>query len=165
MDMLVTTGGASVGDHDLVQRGLATHGFELDFWKIAMRPGKPMIFGNLHGMPVLGLPGNPVSAFVCAILFLLPALGKLSGADEDLATDTALLGAAARANDHRADHLRATLSRDSAGRLVATPDARQDSALLRVLAGAGALVLRPPFAPAADAGTVVDIIRLDTLGL
>jgi molybdopterin molybdotransferase len=166
MDLLVTTGGASVGDHDLVQQGLMRHGFVLDFWKIAMRPGKPMMFGNLRGTPVLCLPGNPVSAFVCAVLFLLPAMARLSGLDGDLlVTDTAILGASVRANDHRADHLRATLSRDSAGRLVATPFARQDSALLRVLASAGALVLRPPFAVAAEAGTNVDIIRLDTLGL
>jgi len=166
MDLLVTTGGASVGDHDLVQQGLARQGFALDFWKIAMRPGKPMIFGRLRDTPVLGLPGNPVSAFVCAMLFLLPALARLSGeAGDPLATDTAILGAALRANDHRADHLRASLARDADGRLVATPHARQDSALLRVLAGASALVLRPPFAPAAEAGTVVDIIRLDALGL
>jgi molybdopterin molybdotransferase len=166
MDLLVTTGGASVGDHDLVQQGLARHGFSLDFWKIAMRPGKPMIFGRLRDTPVLGLPGNPVSAFVCAVLFLLPALARLSGeAGDPLAIETAILGAPVRANDHRADHLRATLSRDRDGRLIATPDARQDSALLRVLAAAGALVLRPPFAPAVEAGTVVDIIRLDLLGL
>lgn len=166
MDMLVTTGGASVGDHDLVQQGLARHGFTLDFWKIAMRPGKPMIFGRLGDTPVLGLPGNPVSAFVCAVLFLLPALARLSGLHADpLATEAALLGAPVRANDHRADHLRATLARDLQGRLVATPNAKQDSAMLSILAHAGALILRPPFAPAAEAGTVVDIIRLDRLGL
>ncbi len=165
-DMLVTTGGASVGDHDLVQQGLARHGFALDFWKIAMRPGKPMIFGRLGEMPVLGLPGNPVSAFVCAVLFLLPALARMAGLGaEGPVTETAVLGSAVRVNDHRADHLRAALSRGADGRLVALPFARQDSALLRVLSGAGALVLRPPFAPAAEAGSVVEIIRLDVLGL
>ncbi len=77
--MLVTTGGASVGDHDLVIEGLTQRGLEVDFWKIAMRPGKPLIFGRMGPVPVLGLPGNPVSALVCAILFLLPALARLSG--------------------------------------------------------------------------------------
>ncbi len=162
VDLLVTTGGASVGDHDLVQAGLAAHGFRLDFWKIAMRPGKPMIFGDLAGLPVLGLPGNPVSAFVCAVLFLLPALARLAGlADTDPPEERAVLGAPVRANDHRADHLRATLSRGADGTLVATPFERQDSAMLRVLAEAGALVLRAPHAPALEAGAVVRVIKLD----
>ena len=166
MDMLLTTGGASVGDHDLVQAGLGQRGFALDFWKIAMRPGKPMIFGTLGHLPVLGLPGNPVSAFVCAVLFMLPAIARLCGLEGDfLSTTMAILGAPVRANDHRADHLRATLSRDSAGRLVATPNARQDSGMLRVLADAGALVLRPPHAPAEAAGADVPVLRLDLLGL
>jgi molybdopterin molybdotransferase len=169
MDLLVTTGGASVGDHDLVQAGLAAAGgggFALEFWKIAMRPGKPMIFGRLGGLPVLGLPGNPVSAFVCGVLFLLPALARLSGrADSSLPIDSALLGREVRANDHRADHLRATLRRDSEGVLVATPFERQDSAMVRVLASADALVLRPPHAPALPSGAAVPVIRLDLLGL
>ena len=166
MDLLVTTGGASVGDHDLVQAGLSAHGFRLDFWKIAMRPGKPMIFGTLGGMPVLGLPGNPVSAFVCGVLFLLPAIARLAGeALEAPAEEHAVLGAALRANDHRADHLRATLSQGPSGALVATAFDRQDSAMVRVLANAQALILRPPHAPALDAGSAVRIIRLDRLGL
>ncbi len=160
-DMLVTTGGASVGDHDLVQAGLGSVGFRLDFWKIAMRPGKPMIFGDLDGMPVLGLPGNPVSAFVCAVLFLLPALARLGGlAACGPVEEAVVLGAPVRANDHRADHLRATLARSADAGWVATPFERQDSALLRALAGADALVLRPPHAPALDAGGRVQIIRL-----
>ena len=160
-DMLVTTGGASVGDHDLVQAGLGGVGFRLNFWKIAMRPGKPMIFGDLDGMPVLGLPGNPVSAFVCAILFLLPALARLSGlAACGPLEEAAVLGAPVRANDHRADHLRASLTRGADGGWVATPFVRQDSALLRALAGADALVLRAPFAPALDTGASVRVIRL-----
>jgi molybdopterin molybdotransferase len=164
-DILVSTGGASVGDHDLVQAGLSQHGFSVDFWKIAMRPGKPMIFGRLGAMPVLGLPGNPVSALVCAVLFLLPALARLGGAASDgLETDIALLGAPVRANDRRADHLRASLSRNDEGALVATPFERQDSALQRVLAEAGALVLRPPHAPALPAGAPVRILRLDVFG-
>ena len=166
-DLLVTTGGASVGDHDLVQAGLAAHGFALDFWKIAMRPGKPMIFGRLGeragSTPVIGLPGNPVSAFVCAVLFLQPAIDRLSGLPAGAPqTKPAILGAAVRANDHRADHLRATLDSVS-GRLVATPFARQDSALLRALAESTALIMRPPYAPALDAGAAVQIMRLDLL--
>ena len=162
MDLLVTTGGASVGDHDLVQAGLATQGFELAFWKIAMRPGKPMIFGHLGRLPILGLPGNPVSAYVCAVLFLLPAIARLSGLPATAPQeDAAILGASVRANDHRADHLRATLSRDAAGTLVATPFERQDSALLHMLAGAGALILRASHAPALAAGGAVRVIRLE----
>jgi molybdopterin molybdotransferase len=160
-DLLLTTGGASVGTHDLVQAGLAHHGFALDFWKIAMRPGKPMIFGRIGALPVLGLPGNPVSAAVCAVLFLLPALRRLQNLPADPpATTLALAGAPLTANDHRADHLRATLSRNDAGHLVATPFPRQDSGMLSLLAKADCLVLRAPHAPAVEAGAAVEIIRL-----
>ncbi len=111
MDMLVTTGGASVGDHDLVIASLQARGMALDFWQIAMRPGKPLLFGQLGATPVLGLPGNPVSALVCAILFLLPSLARLSGLPAAPPPVTrAVLGAAVKANDRRADHLRATVS-------------------------------------------------------
>jgi molybdopterin molybdotransferase len=163
-DLLVTTGGVSVGDHDLVQAGLQRLGFDLDFWKIAMRPGKPMISGSLNGLPVLGLPGNPVSAFVCAVLFLVPAIERLLGlAGDPPRTGTALAGAPLRANDHRADHLRATL-RAGPGRPVATPFPRQDSAMLTVLAGADCLILRAPNAPAAPEGSPVEVIALAGLG-
>ncbi len=166
MDMLVTTGGASVGDHDLVVEGLKSRGLEVNFWKIAMRPGRPLVFGRLGPVPVLGLPGNPVSALVCAILFLVPALAVLSGLpSEPPPTTAALLGAPVGANDARADHLRAALGRDSAGRLVATAFPVQDSAMLRRLAQADALILRPPHAPALPMGAEVSIIRLDSLGL
>lgn len=162
VDLLVTTGGASVGEHDLIQRGLGERGFALDFWQIAMRPGKPLLFGRLGATPVLGLPGNPVSAFVCGVLFLLPALARLSGmADPAVPVMAARLAAAVPANDHRADHLRATLSIGPGGELLATPFPRQDSSHLRLLAQAQALVLRPPHAEAAPAGTRVEIIRLD----
>ena len=166
----MTTGGASVGEHDLIQAGLAAEGFALDFWKIAMRPGKPMIFGRLgdhsQALPVLGLPGNPVSAFVCAVLFLWPAVTRLSGLPATAPpVERAVLGGPVRANDQRADHLRASLAPAEAGGLVATPFARQDSALLRVLAEAGALILRPPHAPALDVGDPVQVIRLDRSGL
>jgi molybdopterin molybdotransferase len=166
MDLLVTTGGASVGDHDLIIESLKSRGMTLDFWQIAMRPGKPLLFGQLGATPVLGLPGNPVSALVCAILFLLPALSRLCGlpaAPPPLST--AVLGAAVKANDRRADHLRATIRSDEAGRIVVVPFSTQDSAMLRRLALADALILRPPHAPALGEGAEVGIIRLDSLGL
>jgi molybdopterin molybdotransferase len=165
VDLLVTTGGASVGEHDLIQAGLATQGFVLDFWKIAMRPGKPLIYGRLGATPVLGLPGNPVSALVCAILFLTPILDRLQGLSGDPpVASPAILGAALPANDHRADHLRATMHADSSHLPVVTPFARQDSSMLSVFHQADALILRPPNAPALDKGAVVSIIRLDFLG-
>jgi molybdopterin molybdotransferase len=166
MDLLVTTGGASVGDHDLVIAALQSRGLTLDFWQIAMRPGKPLLFGQLGATPVVGLPGNPVSAMMCAILFLLPALSRLSGLPAaPPPPTTAVLGAAVKANDKRADHLRAAVMSDAAGRLVATPFSVQDSAMLRRLATADALILRPPHAPALPEGAEVSIIRLDSLGL
>jgi molybdopterin molybdotransferase len=131
-----------------------------------MRPGKPLMHGRLGDVPVLGLPGNPVSAMVCAILFLLPALDLLmGGTGAPPPTVTARLGAPVRANDARADHMRATLAFDDAGIPVATPFERQDSALMRLLARADALVLRAPYAPALPAGAEVNVIRLDALGL
>jgi len=166
MDMLVTTGGASVGDHDLVISGLQTRGLVVDFWQIAMRPGKPLLFGRLGPVPVLGLPGNPVSAMVCAILFLQPALALMSGLPAaPPPTTRATLGSALRANDHRADHLRATIATDPDGTLVATPFPIQDSAMLRRLALADGLILRPPHAPALPQGAEVSLIRLDSIGL
>ncbi|MBN9564258.1 MAG: molybdopterin molybdotransferase MoeA [Alphaproteobacteria bacterium] len=166
MDMLVTTGGASVGEHDLVVAGLAQRGLEVDFWKIAMRPGKPVMFGGLGGVPVLGLPGNPVSALVCSILFLMPALGKLSGgAGDPPPTIPATLGGPVAANDQRADHLRATMTLDETGSAVVTPFGAQDSSMLRRFALADALVLRAPHAPALPAGAPVRAIRLDAIGV
>jgi molybdopterin molybdotransferase len=164
-DLLVTTGGASVGDHDAVQAGLGKLGFELAFWKIAMRPGKPMISGSIAGLPVLGLPGNPVSAFVCAILFLQPAISRLLGLPGAApATVPAIAGTALRANDRRADHLRATLSQGDSGALVATPFARQDSGMLSILTSADCLVLRAPNAPHIAAGAAIEVIPLSTTG-
>jgi molybdopterin molybdotransferase len=160
-DMLVTTGGASVGDHDLVQAGLAARGLQLDFWKIAMRPGKPLMFGRLGAMPMLGLPGNPVSAFVCALLFLRPAIERLSGVTgEAPPMETAHLGAPMKANDRREDYVRARLAWENDGWIV-TPFAVQDSGMLRTLAQADALIIRKPHAPAQDAGHIVQILRLD----
>ncbi|HQT78717.1 MAG: molybdopterin molybdenumtransferase MoeA [Rhodospirillales bacterium 20-64-7] len=166
MDLLVTTGGASVGDHDLVIESLRQRGMVLDFWQIAMRPGKPLLFGRLGATAVIGLPGNPVSAMVCATLFLLPALSRLSGLPANPPpVSGAILGAAVKQNDHRADHLRATISLDHAGRVVATPFPVQDSAMLRRLALADALILRAPNAPALEKGAEISVIRLDSLGL
>lgn len=160
-DVLVTLGGASVGDHDLVQSALTARGMQLGFWRIAMRPGKPLIFGSLGRMAILGLPGNPVSSIVCATLFLVPLLRALAGdpaAGTDL-SEVAILTVDLPANDMRQDYLRATLGRDDAGRLTATPFARQDSSMLRVLAEAQGLVIRAPHAPAAPAGTACRILR------
>ena len=153
-DVLVTLGGASVGDLDLVQEALGRAGMDLGFWRIAMRPGKPLMFGRIGGMIALGLPGNPVSALVCARLFLRPLLRALQGdpAAGDDPTQPGLIGADMAANDQRQDYLRATLTRNAEGAPVLTPLAVQDSSVLRVLAAADALIVRPPHAPAAKAG-------------
>ena len=161
-DLLVTIGGASVGKHDLVRPVLAEMGARLDFYRIAMRPGKPLNFGSLDEMLVLGLPGNPVSAMVCATLFLVPLIRALqadSHAGEDR-TEPAILGKSILANDMRQDYLRARLVRDEAGQLVAEPFADQDSALASVFARADALLLREPHAPAAEKGAPCRILRL-----
>lgn len=160
-DLLVTSGGASVGDHDLVQKALAAEGLALSFWRVAMRPGRPMMHGRLGDMHVLGLPGNPASAYVCAVLFMVPLIRRLCGrADLELAHEPAILGADLPANDERADYLRATLTAGSDGRLVAYPAPQQDSSMLRPLAEAGCLLLREPHAAAAAAGSPCSIIKL-----
>ncbi len=163
-DLLLTSGGASVGEHDLIADALAAAGMTLDFWKIAMRPGKPLLFGRLGRMPVLGLPGNPVSSLVCALVFVRPALAALLGRGVDAHAEArALLGRDLPENDRRQDYLRAALAADPERGLVATPFERQDSAMLSLLAQAGCLVVRPPHAPAARTGTIVPILRLDSL--
>ncbi len=161
-DLLLTSGGASVGDHDLVQSVLGEIGFELGFWKIAMRPGKPLIFGHVGDTPVLGLPGNPVSALVCAMIFLRPALARMLGAADAEAAPrlTARLTEPLGENDERQDYLRAKLGNDDGGGLVVTPFSRQDSSMLAMLAAADCLILRAPHAPALDAGTVVEILPI-----
>jgi len=160
-DLIVTLGGASVGDHDLVQSALAPHGFKLDFWKIAMRPGKPLIFGHLNKTPLLGLPGNPVSAIVCALLFLRPAMAKMLGEPPYQPTMLkAKLTTSLKANDSRQDYIRAKLSRRD-GEAFVEPFATQDSSMQRVLAEADALIVRAPYAPAAAAGHMVDVMALD----
>jgi len=159
VDYLVTTGGASVGEHDLVRDALTPAGLEIDFWRIAMRPGKPLMVGRLRGTPMLGLPGNPVSSFVCALLFLRPALERLLGIDAGARPPlTARLAAPLAANDRRQDYLRARLGRGADGALEATPFERQDSSMMSLLAFADGLVVRKPNAPAAAAGERVEIV-------
>jgi molybdopterin molybdotransferase len=160
-DILITTGGASVGDHDLVKQSLEAEGVTMAFWQIAMRPGKPMMHGRLGEMRVIGLPGNPVSSYVCAFLFLVPLIRLLSGrAVTHHTRETALLGRSVAANDHREDYLRARLEVRADGVLIATPVDHQDSSLLGNLAAARALVIRAPFASAAAAGSPCEILRL-----
>ena len=160
-DILVTTGGASVGDHDLVQSVLGDIGLEVDFWRIAMRPGKPLMFGRIDGTFLIGLPGNPVSSLVCAIIFLAPAIRKMLGMDNLLPeTGTARLGTDLPENDEREDYQRASLSRDDKGDIVATPYGKQDSSMFATIARADALVIRKPFASALKAGSAVEFIAL-----
>jgi molybdopterin molybdotransferase len=159
-DVLLTAGGASVGDYDLVQPALAAEGLALSFWKVAVRPGKPLLSGRLGGMHVLGLPGNPVSAYVCAVLFLTPLIRALLGRqDVALPLTQGVLGRDLKANDERADYMRATLEwRD--GTAVATPFPLQDSSMLVPLAAADCLVVREPHAPAAAAGSPCAFVKL-----
>nr|WP_249136664.1 gephyrin-like molybdotransferase Glp [Bradyrhizobium tropiciagri] len=160
-DILITTGGASVGDHDLVKRSLEAEGVDMAFWRIAMRPGKPMMHGRLGAMRVIGLPGNPVSSYVCAFLFLVPLIRALSGQKTiHHARASALLGRDLAANDQREDYLRSRLEEREDGTLIATPVMQQDSSLLGNLAAARALLVRPPFAPAAVAGSECEILTL-----
>ncbi len=161
-DLLVTSGGASVGKHDLMRGLLDREGAALDFWKIAMRPGKPLLFGRIGEQPLLGLPGNPVSSLVCALLFLRPILQRLQGRAETVTLQrVARLGAELGANDRRQDYLRAQFSRDKHGRLVATPFSRQDSSMLATLAHADGLIVRAPHAPPLAAGAEVPVIPLE----
>jgi len=162
-DILVTSGGASVGDHDLVRNALATEGLELSFWKVALRPGRPLMHGRLGAMHVLGLPGNPVSAYVCGVLFLVPLIRRLAGRrDIEPLLEPALLGCDLGENDERADYLRATLAPGRDGLPVATPTPVQDSSMLRLLADADCLLIREPHAPAAKAGSRCTVLRLET---
>jgi molybdopterin molybdotransferase len=159
-DILLTTGGASVGEYDLVQAAFAQEGMALSFWKVAMRPGRPLMHGRLGAMAVLGLPGNPVSSYVCAFLFLVPLIRRLCGrSDLVMPNESALLGCDLPENDERADYLRAAL-RDGPDRPLATPFPVQDSSMMAPLAKADCLVIREPHAPAAKAGSHCTIARL-----
>ena len=158
-DIIVTLGGASVGDHDLVRAVLTDAGMALDFWKIAMRPGKPLMFGRFGAVRVLGLPGNPVASLVCSHLFLAPLVARLAGRPHGLELRDAVLGRAVAENDQRQDYVRASAVEQD-GRLVVTPFGVQDSSMLKTLAGANALLIRAPFAPAAEAGSPCRIVML-----
>lgn len=161
-DILVTVGGASVGDHDLVGPVLAAHGLHLDFWRIAMRPGKPLMYGRLDRQHVLGLPGNPVSSMVCARLFLVPLIRSLQGLEPEPARPVeARTAVALAANGARAHYMRATSSRAPDGDLDVTPVASQDSSLMRPLAGANCLIVRPIAAPPQHIGQRVPILLMD----
>ncbi|MCA0048665.1 molybdopterin molybdotransferase MoeA [Mesorhizobium sp. B283B1A] len=158
-DVIVTLGGASVGDHDLIHDVLTGEGMTLGFWKIAMRPGKPLMFGRLGDIRCIGLPGNPVASLVCSQLFLKPILARLGGRDYRQDVRQARLGAAMAANDLRQDYVRAMVREDDGG-LVATPFSIQDSSMLRMLADANGLVVRAPFAPASAAGDTCNVLML-----
>lgn len=159
-DILVTLGGASVGDHDLVQPALAARGMQLDFWKIALRPGKPLMFGRLDGMQILGLPGNPVSSLICAHIFLTPLIRAMLGLPHAPKLRTAVLGSDMGTNDLRQDYVRARVATAADGTLTATPFAVQDSSMLKFMADADGLIIRKPHAAASKAGSACDVLML-----
>ncbi len=166
LNLITTTGGASVGTYDHVASDLNSAGTGLDFWKIAMRPGKPLIHGRIDDIPLLGLPGNPVSSAVCANIFLRPAIARLAGTVFEQTYIAARLTTDLGKNDQRQDYLRSTLtSRLAAGEITAevTPAAKQDSSMISVYAAANALVVRPPFDPPRKAGDIVTVMPLDPL--
>lgn len=163
-DLLITLGGASVGDHDLVQGALKAQGFDMDFWKIAMRPGKPLMFAARDRARVLGLPGNPVSTMVCALLFLKPALERMLGQPGDLvSTVPARLAVDVKQNDQREDYVRSRLQRGADGALTVDPHPVQDSSMLSVLAACDGFLIRPPHDPARKAGDTVQVVDLERL--
>ena len=160
VDVLVTLGGASVGDHDLVQSTLKSVGMVLDFWKIAMRPGKPLMVGSLGPMRVLGLPGNPVSSMVCGLLFMEPLIRKLGGRPMTDRLIHVRLEGTLPENDQRQDYIRSELSRATDGTYVAKSFGKQDSSMMKIFANSGCLVIRPPFAPAVASGEIVPALKL-----
>ena len=159
-DMIVTSGGVSVGSHDGVALRMQNSS-ELIFWRIAMRPGKPLLFGRINGIALLGLPGNPVSTGVCGVIFVGAAIRAMSGQDFRLIYQHAVLGESLAANDQRQDFLRASLAYGEDGKLIATAFAEQDSGMMSVFAHADALIMRPPFAPKTVVGDIVPIILLN----
>lgn len=160
VDVLVTLGGASVGDHDLVQSTLVSAGMELDFWRIAMRPGKPLMVGRLGAMQVLGLPGNPVSSLVCGLLFMEPLLCHLGHRQAPRRMASATLQNAMPANDKRQDYVRARLTGRDGEQPVVESFGKQDSSMMRIFSQSDCLIVRPPHAPAAEAGETVQVMRL-----
>ncbi len=161
-DIVVTIGGASVGDHDLVGPVLRERGITLDFWKIAMRPGKPLMFGKLAGQRMMGLPGNPVSSMICTRVFLIPLIRRLLGlADQDFARRKARLAVDMGANGPRQHYARAILETTTNGKQSVRPVSSQDSSLIAALAKSDALIVQPPHCPKWPAGTMVDVLMLD----
>ena len=161
-DVLVTIGGASVGDYDFIGDAFERLGIGRDFWKVAQRPGKPLMFARHGEQRILGLPGNPVSALVCAFIYLRPLMAKLLGTDMAPRAIGAKLATDLPRNDERQDYLRVSLQRDEkTGETLALPHSRQDSAMLRALAEADGLLVRPPHAPSLPAGATVDVLLID----
>jgi molybdopterin molybdotransferase len=161
-DVLLTLGGASVGDHDLIAPALKAENIALAFHRVALRPGRPLLLAVAGDLRVLGLPGNPVSSYVCALLFVVPLLRKLQGRSDVLPKpQAATLGVDLPANDHRQDYLRARIERQSDGRLVASPHDRQDSSMQALLVGSDGLLVRPAGAPAAKAGSPCQVLIFD----
>ena len=161
LDMVVTTGGASVGNHDHIVGDLADGA--LDFWKIAMRPGKPLIWGEIGNTPLLGLPGNPVSTAVCALVFLAPAISKLGGGTHQQHLFSATITTDLPENDLRQDYIRASMGRDDHGVTSVRPAQRQDSSMMATLAHADAFIVRPPFDPPLTDGDIVSILPMPRL--
>lgn len=159
-DVIVTLGGASVGDRDLVQATLIEAGMQLDFWRIAMRPGKPLMVGNFGETHVLGLPGNPVSTLVCGLLFLEPLVRKLAGLPPMKRESTAEAAVVLPANDQRQDYVRARLTRSSAGAWLVEPFSKQDSSMMKIFAHSDCLIVRPPHAPELPAGMPCPVLLL-----
>ncbi|WP_313593783.1 molybdopterin molybdotransferase MoeA [Agrobacterium cavarae] len=159
-DVLVTLGGASVGDHDLVQAALKAEGMALDFWRIAMRPGKPLMVGNIGPMQVLGLPGNPVASLVCSLLFLEPLIHKLGHQAPRAREITVRTATALKANDVRQDYLRARFVGEDDGKPIAEAFTKQDSSMMKIMAKSDCLIIRPPHAPELPAGAECKAIRL-----
>lgn len=158
-DIVVTLGGASIGDHDLVHQALRNRGVDLDFWKLAMRPGKPVMFGRHNAQRYLGLPGNPVSSLVCALVFVVPLIRAHLGLDTQTPKQKAVLAVNLPENDQREEYMRAVYeTRD--GQLHVTPFDKQDSSIISLMAKANCLMIRPAFAPASQVGDICTIIKL-----
>ncbi len=161
-DMLVSSGGVSVGEYDLVQKVLGEEGMDLGFWRIAIKPGKPFMFGQIGDKPAMGLPGNPVSAYVTAFIFLRAALKKMQGLPFEQDTPMrAILGGDVKPNGARQEYMRAVFTRDEQGRMVATPYDKQDSSMLGNLAHCEGFIIRPIDAPALSAGSETDVIYVN----
>ncbi|THV25246.1 gephyrin-like molybdotransferase Glp [Peteryoungia ipomoeae] len=159
-DVIVTLGGASVGDHDLVQSSLLAAGMVLDFWKIAMRPGKPLMVGKLGDVHVLGLPGNPVSSMVCGLLFLEPLLAALGHLPVPNRMTSARLLSPLATNDRRQDYLRARLTKTENADWTVESFGKQDSSMMKIFAQSDCLIVRPPHGPALAAGDICPIMLL-----